>query len=100
MQWIIQVIFIILMTCTKISALCTYLRASQGTRYRRFVWATMIVVALWGIGAVFLPVFKRSMVMLIDGSAFFFATVFECTPVSLYWTSKDGKGCTNEDARL
>jgi len=38
--------------------------------------------------------------MLTMKTAFFFATVFECTPVHLYWTSKDGKGCTNEDARL
>ena len=45
-------------------------------------------------------VIKSFEVKITDGSAFFFATVFECTPVSLYWTSKDGKGCTNEDARL
>jgi hypothetical protein len=29
------------------------------------------------------------------------ATVFQCTPIHLYWTSRNGgKGCSNEDARL
>ncbi|KAF2665481.1 hypothetical protein BT63DRAFT_66879 [Microthyrium microscopicum] len=80
-QYLTQICFIILMTFSKLSALVTYLRASSRTKYNRFVWATMIIVALWGI-------------------SFLFATIFQCTPIHLYWTSKDGKGCTNEDIRL
>jgi hypothetical protein len=39
------------MACAKISALLLYLRASRGTKYKRFVWLTILVVALWGIGS-------------------------------------------------
>jgi len=76
-----QIQYIILITCTKLSALCMYLRISQNTKYRIFIWFTVVVVALWGISLLF-------------------ATVFECSPVHLYWTSVDGNGCSDEDTRL
>jgi hypothetical protein len=44
-----QIQYITLITCTKLSALCTYLRISKNTKYRKFIWVTVIVVALWGI---------------------------------------------------
>jgi hypothetical protein len=48
-QYIVQIHFVVIMTCAKLSALCTYLRVAKGTKYRRFVWATIIFITLWGI---------------------------------------------------
>jgi hypothetical protein len=48
-DYALQIQYITLITCTKLSALSTYLRISKNTKYRKFIWLTIIVVALWGI---------------------------------------------------
>jgi hypothetical protein len=49
-QWCIQNEYLVLITCAKLSALCTYLRVSPGLKLRWFIFVTFGIVASFGIG--------------------------------------------------
>jgi len=105
------------MSTTKISALCTYLRIATGTKYRRFVWVTLAFIAVWAVGTSSLDPRgrKRKADQILQHS---FSQPYSAAgkpvpsnrdrqiaknphrPVHLYWTSHDGKGCTDEGIRL
>jgi hypothetical protein len=54
-QWCVQNQYIVLITCAKLSALCTYLRVSQGLKKLRvFIFITIGIIASFGIGPSFL----------------------------------------------
>jgi hypothetical protein len=83
LSWLIQLTYTMTMSLAKLSLLVSYLRVLPigSTLPRVLLWATVALVALWGV-------------------ALSFATIFSCYPVSLYWTSTTGQGCTDENIRL
>ncbi|KAF1811870.1 hypothetical protein P152DRAFT_35705 [Eremomyces bilateralis CBS 781.70] len=83
-MWIIQLLFVLIMTFAKLSSLFLYRRvicATSNEAYKKFVLVTIAVVAGWGI-------------------AFFVATLFSCWPIQKYWESRTGEECTDEGTRI
>lgn len=83
-MWVIQLLFVIIMTFAKLSSLFLYRRvicATSNEAYKKFVLVTIGVVIGWGIG-------------------FFAATLFSCWPVQMYWQSRTGEECGDEGIRL
>ncbi|SPO06396.1 related to integral membrane protein PTH11 [Cephalotrichum gorgonifer] len=70
--YIIEVFYFLEVPLLKLSILLFYLRIFPGRKERTILWATVILNALFGI-------------------AFIFAGIFQCTPVSYYWTKWDGE---------
>lgn len=69
--YIIAILYFLEAALVKLSIICFYMRIFPAQRTRRLLWATFIFTVLWGI-------------------AFIFAAIFQCQPVSYFWTKWDG----------
>ena len=55
-QWGVQNEYMVIITCAKLSALCTYLRVSQELKKLRvFIFITIGIVGSFGIGSSYEP---------------------------------------------
>ena len=66
-----EIFYILALGVTKISILCFYLRVFPSKDFRRIIYGVMWLSVAYTV-------------------AFFFATTFQCTPVSYAWTQWDG----------
>lgn len=70
--YIMEIIYFAEVVFLKLSLLFFYLRVFPGPRLRQLLWATVVFDIAFGI-------------------AFIFAGIFQCWPVSYYWTKWDGE---------
>lgn len=68
--YLIEVIYFALIALLKLSFLFFYLRIFPGTRIRQLIWGTIILNTIYGI-------------------VFIFIGIFQCVPISYYWTNWD-----------
>ncbi|OBT68834.1 hypothetical protein VE03_02214 [Pseudogymnoascus sp. 23342-1-I1] len=74
-----QIIYKVLLGCTKSSLLLFYMRIFVGKRFQMMCWACMAVVIAWSVGSTF-------------------ATIFQCIPVAAFWDkSIKNPKCTDTD---
>lgn len=69
--YMVEVFYFVTVALLKASILLFYLRIFPNTGTRRTLWATLILNNLFGV-------------------AFVLAAIFQCTPISHYWTKWDG----------
>lgn len=69
--YIMAVLYFLQTTLVKLSIICFYMRIfpTQGTQ--RLLWGTFAFTTIWGI-------------------AYIFASIFQCRPISYFWTQWDG----------
>lgn len=74
-----EIFYVVALGVSKISILCFYLRVFPNKDFRRVIYGVMALSVAYTI-------------------AFFFATTFQCTPISYAWTQWDGlhKGTCND----
>ncbi|KAL2047312.1 hypothetical protein N7G274_001333 [Stereocaulon virgatum] len=70
--WAVQLESIGALTFTKMSILLLYRRIFRGRQFQILVWTVTAIVVVWGV-------------------LFFFATLFECFPISQVWTTLYGQ---------
>ena len=70
--YIVEVLYFMEITLLKMSLLFFYLRIFPATKIRNILWATIIFNAVYG-------------------AAFIFTGIFQCQPISFYWTKWDGE---------
>jgi hypothetical protein len=69
--WVLIILYFMETALTKLSIICFYLRIFTATRIQRILWATFIVTGAWG-------------------AVFVIVAIFQCRPISLFWTHWDG----------
>ncbi len=67
-----EILYFAQVALLKLSLLFFYLRIFPGTKVRQLLWATIIFDVLFGV-------------------VFVFIAIFQCQPISYYWTSWDGE---------
>lgn len=70
--YFVEVLYFFQVACLKLSLLCFYLRIFPEKRVQRLLWGTLILDVLFGI-------------------AYIFVGIFQCAPVSHFWTKWDGE---------
>ncbi len=70
--FIMAVLYFIQVTLVKLCLLLFYLRIFPGPGVRRLLWGTIVFTILFGV-------------------VFFFVAIFQCSPMSFFWTHWDGE---------
>lgn len=70
--YVVEVLYFVQITLLKMSLLFFYLRIFPSNGIRNILWATVVFNAVYGI-------------------IFTFVAIFQCTPISYFWTSWDGE---------
>ncbi|KAH6609147.1 putative PTH11-type G-protein coupled receptor protein [Trichoderma cornu-damae] len=70
--WILEVLYFVQVSMVKVTLLLFYIRIFPGRTVRLLLWGTLVGSAIFGV-------------------AFFFAAIFQCTPVKYYWHKWDGE---------